>query len=546
MRLLARRLVVGLEGAGLSGAERSLLSRFPPAGVILFARNVSSLVQLRDLVDEVCDVMRDASGNIPLVMADHEGGRTSVLADAIGAPPSQMAVARSGDPSLCAGVFTETARRLAACGVNTILAPDADINTEPLNPVIGTRAFGGEPAEVSRLTVEALHALAAQGLVSCIKHFPGHGDTSIDSHKALPALRTAVEILARREFLPFEAGIEAGADMVMVGHLAVEEGGLPASLDPWIVDGALRGRISFEGVVITDALEMEGVRLAVGDRRPQGARWSGGPILELVRRALLAGNDLLLFSNPVGDVMAGLEGETSGETAGGSIADLLEGERGRGAVERIETVLMKAARSGKYGVRGDATGIEERLFDDTAYLKVAERSVQVLRDPTSRLPVPAGTRCRLRFAGEMRDFENGVVRSFIDGLRAVFGDLVPGASVGPLPERQLEGNGLPGGAAAMAPGSVAGMRIFETPPDGTVGKGPLILVLLDRRPLDRAALSKLCEGVDVAAVCGWPYAGDLFPPGMTVICSYGLGAAVPERIRTLCFGARRNGRPPGV
>ncbi|HER44526.1 MAG TPA: glycoside hydrolase family 3 protein, partial [Candidatus Eisenbacteria bacterium] len=148
---LAPQLVVGLEGLEITESERRLLRSAPPAGVILFARNVSSADQLKSLTRDVISTIAGASGIAPLVAADHEGGRISVLSRAIGTPPSQLATARTGDLDLCRRVYGETARRMAACGVNVMLGPVADVNTEPDNPVIGTRSFGRDPAAVAVL-----------------------------------------------------------------------------------------------------------------------------------------------------------------------------------------------------------------------------------------------------------------------------------------------------------------------------------------------------------------------------------------------------------
>ncbi|MCK4549008.1 MAG: glycoside hydrolase family 3 protein, partial [Candidatus Krumholzibacteria bacterium] len=258
-RHLSPFLVTGLAGTELTPAERELLSLAPPAGVILFSRNVESSDQLRLLTSDIRTIVEAASGLTPLIMADHEGGRISVLAAAIGTPPSQMAawIPRSG--KLLSDIVARTAFRMRYCGVNLSLSPVADVASEPLNPVIGTRSFGEDQATVSAAVRIAVRTIAGEGALSCLKHFPGHGATVFDSHLTLPVIGRTIEQLRAEELPPFIAGMEEGADTVMTAHIALAEGDPPASLDRRIVTGLLREKLGFEGVIITDALEMAGV-----------------------------------------------------------------------------------------------------------------------------------------------------------------------------------------------------------------------------------------------------------------------------------------------
>ena len=310
------RMLVGLSGPELTDEEKGLLADYPPAGVIIFARNVESEWQLKELISQVSEIIDSVGGEGTVICADHEGGRISVLSSAIGVPPSQMAVGRCGDVSLCNAVYTETARRARALGVNLILAPLADINDERRNPVIGTRSFGDNPEVVSKMTSRAVWSFLAEGVIPCVKHFPGHGGTSRDSHFALPVLERTYEQLSRFEFVPFADAISAGAPAIMVGHIAVNGRKVPATFDPEVIGDWLRGRLSFDGVVITDALEMEGAFPATqGDSGDGESHFLKASILkpsnahlflEQMIKALNAGNDLLLYSRPVGEVYSQL------------------------------------------------------------------------------------------------------------------------------------------------------------------------------------------------------------------------------------------------
>ncbi len=289
LQMLAPHMIVGLDGPRLAGAERTLLSKYPFPGVILFERNVADARQLMELVQEIRSVFRDSRGTAPLVAADHEGGVVSVLARAIGVPPTQMAAARAGRPDLVERLYAENARRMRACGVNLFLGPVADVNSDPLNPVIGTRSFGEETGLVSSLVSVAVAASRREGALTCLKHFPGHGPSRVDSHLELPVLGATLDQLRERDIPPFASGIAAGAESVMIGHIAPLGRALPASLDPEIIGRLLRGELGFEGVIMTDALEMEGVK-------------GGGSLIDICGRALAAGNDILLFSKPVAGV----------------------------------------------------------------------------------------------------------------------------------------------------------------------------------------------------------------------------------------------------
>lgn len=218
---LARHLVVGLEGPELSDLERSWLEYHQPSGVILFSRNCLSFSQLFGL----CAVLRELVPDLE-IMADHEGGPVSQLARAVGRPPVPWSLGVLDDLGLTARVHAETGRRLQAAGITRVLAPVVDVLTAADNPVIGARAFGASEARVTRHTVAAVTGLLGAGLQVCLKHWPGHGGSRTDTHEADAEAGTGA--IAG----PFTAGLNAGADAVMIGHLrhagATE---LPATLD---------------------------------------------------------------------------------------------------------------------------------------------------------------------------------------------------------------------------------------------------------------------------------------------------------------------------
>lgn len=249
-------LLVDLAGTTLAPAERELLRRPGVAGVCLFRRNLRGFEQGRELVAETL-----AAAGRPLVIAiDQEGGGVVRLPQAA-VPPSPMALGAVDDPGLTERMGAATGRGLRAIGVNVDFAPSADVQSNPANPIIGDRAFGADPALVGRHVAAFVRGLQATGVAATIKHFPGHGDVAIDSHLALPRLDADARRLAALEWPPFAAGIAAGAAAAMTGHLLVPalDAALPATLSRAILEGALRERLGFDGVLFTDALDMRAI-----------------------------------------------------------------------------------------------------------------------------------------------------------------------------------------------------------------------------------------------------------------------------------------------
>ncbi|MEN8005546.1 MAG: glycoside hydrolase family 3 N-terminal domain-containing protein [Candidatus Krumholzibacteriota bacterium] len=222
----AGRLVVGLAGEWPTGFEAAWLAQKQPAGVILFSRNVKNYSQLYGLCRFLHELVPDLE-----IVADHEGGPVSQLAGALGRPPAAWGLGVLDDVGLTARVYEETGRRLRAVGIDRVLAPVADVLTERRNPVIGSRSFGADPTLVARHTVAAVTGLLAAEMRVCLKHWPGHGGSSGDSHLGETGVaKGAVPV-------PFESGLHAGAGAVMAGHLLVKDQGdpqarIPATLDP--------------------------------------------------------------------------------------------------------------------------------------------------------------------------------------------------------------------------------------------------------------------------------------------------------------------------
>jgi beta-N-acetylhexosaminidase len=284
VRLAGQRVMVGFDGVDPTPEVRELIRDHGVGGIVLFSRNVVDPEQLVGLVRELQEIARGAGHGVPLLIGiDQEGGRVARLGHPWTSWPPLRALGRAGISDLARRLGQALARELSPLGVRWDFAPVVDVDTNPANPVIGDRSLGAEPDQVGTMAAAFVGGLQSGGVAACAKHFPGHGDTSVDSHVALPVLDHSPARLEDVELRPFREVIGAGVASVMTGHLLVREvdAERPATLSPRILGDMLRTRLSFQGVVVSDDLEMK----AVADS------WPGG---EAARLAAVAGCDVLL------------------------------------------------------------------------------------------------------------------------------------------------------------------------------------------------------------------------------------------------------------
>jgi beta-N-acetylhexosaminidase len=258
-RLAAGCLLAGFTGASVPDwLRRSLEAGL--GGVVLFAWNVESRAQ----VAELTAALRSERDEL-VVAIDEEGGDVTRLEAATGSSyPGNWALGAVDDPALTESVASAIGADLAGVAVNLNLAPVADVNVDPLNPIVGIRSFGSDPGLVARHVAAFVTGLQGTGVAACAKHFPGHGDTREDSHLELPVVRRDDEAMAAM-LLPFRAAVEAGVRAVMTAHVRIQ--GLddaPATLSRAAITGLLRGELGFTGPAVTDALEMRAVSATVG------------------------------------------------------------------------------------------------------------------------------------------------------------------------------------------------------------------------------------------------------------------------------------------
>ncbi len=289
-RQIGQLVTLGLAGHTVSQEFRSLAREFGIGGVIVFARNVGAPEQVAELVFE----SRSLDSDAPLwVAVDQEGGRVARLRAPLTVWPPAAAAGRSGDEALAARAAGAMARELRSLGFTFDCAPVLDVLTTPDNPAIGDRAIAGDAATVGRLGAAMIRAIQQEGVAACGKHFPGHGDTSVDSHHDLPVVEHGPDRLRAVEYAPFREAMAAGVAGIMVAHLLVPafDDAKPASLSRRIVTGELRDGLGFDGLIVTDDLFMKGCTGRI-------------PVASAAVDAVIAGHDMLLLCEPQLDEQA--------------------------------------------------------------------------------------------------------------------------------------------------------------------------------------------------------------------------------------------------
>lgn len=282
-------ILSSIPGREVDAETRACLKDGTVGAIYLFSHNVESVGQLREL----CAALRQAAPAPLLIAADLEGGYVWRLVPPAVHPPSAMACGATGRPDLTEALARASGTEMRALGIDVNLAPVVDVNNNPSNPVIATRSYGATPERVSEHALAAMRGLRAAGVAACAKHFPGHGDTEVDSHLALPAINHPLERLQQVELAPFRAAIAAGVELVMTAHVVFPalDPDLPATLSPAVLTGLLRRDLGFGGVICTDAMNMAAVR----------ERWGSVPAGV---RAVQAGADLVCSAGPVSEAVA--------------------------------------------------------------------------------------------------------------------------------------------------------------------------------------------------------------------------------------------------
>lgn len=326
-----------------AGTPAKVVAKYHLGGVILFPQNVKSVGQVVGLTNG----LQRGAKKVPLLIGtDQENGLVSRMSALMTDFPGASQIGATKDTGLARAVAKATGEELRALGVNLDFAPVADVNINPRNPVIGRRAYGDDPQRVAKMVSAAVKGFADAKIAATAKHFPGHGDTSVDSHTGLPVIKHTKAEWERIDAPPFKAAIAAGVDTVMSAHIVfpkLDPSGDPATLSKPILTGLLREKLGFKGVISTDALNMAGARKKYDDG-------------EIAVRAVLAGADLLLMPNDLPKaykaVLAAVKsGRISRERLDQSVTRLLTLKQNRGllagapvaSAERAAGVLRSAA-----------------------------------------------------------------------------------------------------------------------------------------------------------------------------------------------------------
>jgi beta-N-acetylhexosaminidase len=321
-RHVGQLAIVGFGGHDVPPDVRSLAREFDLGGVIFFARNVESPEQVADLSRQ----SQDLAGELPLwVSVDQEGGRVARLKRPFTEWPPMITLGRAGAATsdrLAQRFAKALAAELHAVGISLDYTPVLDVLTNPNNPVIGDRALAERAEDVARLGTVIIKTLQGEGIAACGKHFPGHGDTSVDSHHELPLIEHPPDRLDAVELVPFRAAIAADVASIMTAHILIPalDGERPATLSPAIVEGLLRQKLGYAGLVLSDDLEMKAISGRYGHS-------------DATVQAIAAGCDAVLMCAPKPEEqMAALE------------AVIYAVENGRVPLARIEDALKRQRR----------------------------------------------------------------------------------------------------------------------------------------------------------------------------------------------------------
>lgn len=279
---IGQLVMAGIDEYTNDNHSQSLIVNYHVGGFVLLKQNIRDANQMLSLINSLKET--NSVNKIPLFLSiDEEGGRISRMPGEFTKIPTSQQIGTLNDEGLSYQIGSIIGEELRSFGLNMNFAPVLDVNSNPRNPVIGDRAFGDEPGLVSRLGIQTMKGLQEQNIISVVKHFPGHGDTSVDSHMGLPAVNHDLDRLKSLELVPFAAAIENKVDVIMTAHILLPkiDGDHPASFSSRIISELLRKDMNFEGVVITDDLTM-------------GAIVENYDIGEVAVESIKAGSDMIL------------------------------------------------------------------------------------------------------------------------------------------------------------------------------------------------------------------------------------------------------------
>ncbi|GAB4072700.1 hypothetical protein GCM10028778_04450 [Barrientosiimonas marina] len=341
---IGQMIFSGVNGTEVTSKTKNIIKKYHVGGIILYDKNIQSVAQTVNFLNDMKAV--NADNPHPLLLGvDEEGGSVTRMPDRVKSLPTSRSIGELNDPDVSFNVGTILGKQLQALGFNLDFAPILDVNSNPNNPVIGDRSFGNNANIVSRLGIQTMKGIQSEGIISVMKHFPGHGDTATDSHLKLPKVNKNYKELSKLELKPFKKAISNGADTGMIAHIllpAIDET-YPASMSEKVITGILREDYNFDGVAITDDLTMDAItnQYNVADAAVQSVK---------------AGGDLLLVGhNP--DLIATVFNELKAAVKNGEISE----DRIDESVERITHLKAKYHLSNEQTQVPDFQSINERV-----------------------------------------------------------------------------------------------------------------------------------------------------------------------------------------
>ncbi|WP_339307156.1 beta-N-acetylhexosaminidase [Paenibacillus sp. FSL R5-0519] len=381
-------LMCGFHGQYADEQITRLIRDYHVGGVIYFRRNVESVDQLTRLSAELQDLAAEAEALPLMISVDQEGGMVARIdKEGITQVPGNMALGATGNPEYTLACAQILGRELKSIGIDMNLAPVVDVNNNPLNPVIGVRSYGEHAESVAAHGVAAITGYQLQGIAATAKHFPGHGDTAVDSHLGMVKVPHDRSRLEQMELLPFRRAIEAGVDAIMTAHVmfpSIEPEPIPATLSHKVLTGLLREEMGFEGIIITDCLEMHAIS------KPYG-------VAEAAIRAVEAGADLILVSHTLQDQVAALEaiveavrtGRVSEEVIHQALERIMTWKKKRcgqqndhfvspKASELFEAADVEPVKNSEFTQPTDST--ETRELNESTLFKIASSSITIVHN----------------------------------------------------------------------------------------------------------------------------------------------------------------------
>ncbi|KAH7377982.1 putative beta-N-acetylglucosaminidase [Cadophora sp. MPI-SDFR-AT-0126] len=374
--------IVGFHGHVASEDIKTLIQTHKVGAVILFLRNVDSATQLLELTNSLQETARKAGHKQGLFIAiDQENGLVTRIKSPVAAQlPGAMALGATADAENAYKIAIATAETLKSFGINTNYAPIADVNSEPKNPVIGVRSPSDNPETVGRFVSAQVKGMSEGGVIPCVKHFPGHGDTAVDSHYGLPVITKSRAQLDACELLPFRRAVAEGVDSVMTAHIALPGLGhpalsddhhskkVPASLDPAAIK-ILREEMKYEGMIVSDCLEMDGVRATFGTEK--------GAVM-----ALKAGTDCVMICHTMSAQVGAIEQVITAVKSGELSQDAIQA-----SVARVEALKSKYVSNASIPTSTLADSEARNSRQASLASKVYAKSTTVVRSVSGSFPI---------------------------------------------------------------------------------------------------------------------------------------------------------------